>query len=122
MSAILDYISSTIIGAFVLIMAMNAIDTKHKYFFAQNDDVIVQQNLTNISRTLEYDLKKMGFGVPEYSPIIINADSLDLKFMGDIDRNFSADSIHYYAGPISEANFTVNPRDRFLYRKINGQV
>lgn len=121
MTAILDYISSTIIGAFVLLMALNAIDTKTKYFFGQNDDVIVQQNLTNISRTLEFDLKKMGFGVPEYSPVIINADPVDLQFYGDIDKDFVPDLIQYYAGPFSEASFTINPRDRFLYRKVNGQ-
>ena len=121
MAAILDYISSVIIGGLVLLMALNALDTKQKYFFAHNDDVIVQQSLTSISRTLEYDLKKMGFAVPETDPIIKVADSLKLTFMGDVERDFVQDSISYYVGPLSEANFTKNPRDRFLYRKVNGQ-
>jgi len=121
MSAILDYLSSVMIGGIVIIMALNALDTKQKYFFAHTDDIIVQQSLTSISRTLEGDLRKMGFAVPEGDDIIIQADSLNLIFRGDIDRNWSIDQIHYYVGPLSEANFTPNPRDRFLYRKVNGQ-
>lgn len=119
MSSLLDIISSTIIGGLIILMVLNVLDTKHKFFYAFNDDLIVQQNLTGISANLEYDLKKMGFGIPEGEQVVTIADSLHLRFKGDHNHDWQPDIVEYYVGDISEANQTVNPRDRFLYRKIN---
>ena len=119
MGSILDIISSTVIGGVVILMMLTALDTAHKYFYAHTDDLIVQQNLASISATLEYDLKKMGFAIPETENIVLIADSTHLRYRGDVNRDFLPDTVEYYAGPVSELTSTKNPNDRFLYRKIN---
>ena len=120
MGTILDIIGSTIIGGLLLIMALNMLDTTTKHFIENGDDLIVQQNLTAITKTLEWDLKKMGFGMPEWQQIIITADSTNLKFMSDINKDNAVDTVEYYVGPLSELTHTPNPDDKFLYRKVNG--
>jgi hypothetical protein len=120
MGSLLDIIGSTIIGGLLLIMALNLMDTTCQYFFSQNDDLIVQENLTALTQILEYDLRKMGFGVAEGLPVIYYADSTNLIYRGDITGDWIPDFIYYYLGNTSELNSTPNPNDRFLYRKVNG--
>jgi hypothetical protein len=119
MSAILDIIGATVIGGMLLILALNLMDTTNQFLFNQNDDLIVQQSLTSMTQTLEYDLRKMGFAVAENDTIVLQADSTHLKFLGDTNGNWIPDTIYYYLGPTSELTSTANPNDRFLYRKIN---
>lgn len=120
MGSLIDIIGSTMIGAIVILMVLNVLDTRHKFSYKYSDDLIVQQNLTSISKNLEYDLKKMGFAVPEEEDVLLLADSLHLRYRGDVDRNWQPDTVEYYVGPVSGAASTPNPRDRFLYRKVNG--
>ncbi|MFZ0389782.1 MAG: hypothetical protein WAN36_04935 [Calditrichia bacterium] len=116
---LLDVIGSNIIGGTLLIIALTLLNTSTKYFYSHSDDLIVQQNLTSITHTLEYDLKKMGFGLPENEQVIKQADSTHISYLGDIDRDGTADTLEFYVGPYSELSHTQNPNDRFLYRKIN---
>ncbi len=95
MNTILDIIGSFIIGGFLLLIALTMLDTNTKHFYANGDDLIVQQNLTAITRTLEFDLKKMGYGIPEWNNIVITADSTDLKFRSDINRNGVIDTVQW---------------------------
>lgn len=120
MSTLLDILNSTIIGGIIILMVLTVLDTRQSFFLAFNDDLIVQQNLTALSRTLEYDLKKIGFAIPEDEQVVMQADSTVFKFRGDIDKNWQADTLEYYTGSTSELASTANPRDRFLYRKVNG--
>ncbi len=65
MSALLDIAGSAVLGGLLLLIAITAADTATQEFVNYQSDAIVQQNLTQMSRILEYDLRKMGFGVPE---------------------------------------------------------
>ena len=64
MAVILDILSSIVIGGFIILMSFGILDSTNKFLYSHNDDLIVQQNLTAITTTLEYDLKKIGFGIP----------------------------------------------------------
>ena len=119
MSTIIDILGSTIIGGMLLIMALNLIDTTNTYFYGQNDDLIVQQNLTTITQILEFNLRKMGFAVPEGTSVVVTADSTELRYLGDVDNNWVPDTVRFYLGPTSELTSTANPHDQFLYRTIN---
>jgi hypothetical protein len=121
MMVILDILSSIFIGGFIILMSFGILDSTNKFLYSHNDDLIVQQNLTAITGTLEYDLKKIGFGIPEHEETILLADSNHLRMRGDLNRDWQPDTIEYYIGPISELAHTVNPDDRFLYRKVNGK-
>ena len=119
MGTILDIINSTIIGGILLLIALILMDTTTDHFHSYGDDLIVQQNLTGTTKTLEYDLKKMGYGIPEWDSVVLIADSTHLKFRSDINKNGAIDTVEYYVGLKSELSATPNPDDRFLYRKIN---
>lgn len=119
MATILDIVASTIIGGLLLIMGLNLIDTTNQYFYGQNDDLIVQQNLTALTEILEFDLRKMGLAVPEGKTSILTADSVRLKYLGDTDGNWVPDTVEYYLGATSQLSASKNPNDRYLYRKIS---
>ena len=70
MFAILDILNSIIIGGFIILMSFGILDSTNKNLYSHNDDLIVQENLTNITSTLEFDLKKMGFAVPEFESAV----------------------------------------------------
>jgi hypothetical protein len=120
MTVMLDIMSSIVIGGFIILMSFGILDSTNKFLYSHNDDLIVQQNLTAITSTLEYDLKKIGFGIPEHEQIILLADTTHMRMRGDINRDWKADTIEYFVGPPSELAHTQNPDDRILYRKING--
>jgi hypothetical protein len=85
MLAILDILNSIVVGGFIILMSFGILDSTNKNLYSHNDDLIVQENLTNITSTLEFDLKKMGFGVPEYESAVLQADSTHLRFRGDLN-------------------------------------
>ena len=59
--------------------------------------------------------------MPDPQKSIILADVDKFKFLADIDKNGTMDTIYYYIGPTSELIYTANPRDRFLYRVVNSE-
>lgn len=120
MGSLIDIIGSSVIGGFLLLILFNVFDTTSQYFITHGDDLIVQENLTSLANILEWDLRKMGFAVPEQELSIIEADSTKLKFRGDINADFVIDTVEYYLGPVSDLSHTQNPDDRYLYRKVNG--
>jgi len=120
MSMILDILGSTIIGGLLLIMALNLIDTTNQFYFGQNDDLIVQENLTTTTEILEYYLRKMGFSVAENDTIILLADSTHLTYLGDMTGDWVPDTVQFYLGSTSGLTATKNPNDRFIYNKVNG--
>lgn len=62
----------------------------------------------------------MGFGIPEWEQVVLEADSTNLEFRSDINNDGGIDTVEYYVGTVSELAHTPNPDDRFLYRKVNG--
>lgn len=120
MNTLIDIIIANILGGVLVLLGLNYLDNTTKHFVTHGDDLIVQQNLTSITNTLEYDLRKMGFNLPEDELVVLIADSTHLQYRGDQNRDGSIDTISYYLGPVSELNNTKNPDDRFIYRKING--
>jgi len=79
-----------------------------------------QENITEIASILEYDLRKAGYGVPTGTTAILAASDSTIRFLTDIDRNGSIDTINYRLSTTADASSTDNPNDRFLYRNLNG--
>lgn len=94
------------------------------------EDLIVQQNLVEIAKLLEYDFRKIAY-CKDYSKIPIAthairyADTSRIKFWTDLgtvanpDGDGNLDSLTYYVGPASELSLTPNPNDKLLYRVEN---
>jgi hypothetical protein len=80
--------------------------------------------VTTVSRILREDLDKTGYnmGTPPY---ITNAakDTIEVCYKANPPPAYPAGSptrVKYYAGRVVELASTTNPRDRILYKSING--
>lgn len=76
------------------------------------------RSASGTAEILETDIYKAGYRVTGSK--ILQADSLALKFCGDIDNTTTIDTVYYYCGAVG-ALPTPNPYDRELFRKINSQ-
>ncbi len=88
MTSMLDYIIATIIGGVILLITVTVTDTSTREFLNYNSDAITQINLANMSGIIEYDLRKMGYGVPEGEQILFIAQPNRLKFIAHLNRDF----------------------------------
>ncbi|HOI28671.1 MAG TPA: hypothetical protein PLZ15_02840 [Melioribacteraceae bacterium] len=129
-SAILDIIGSTIIGGMLLMILLRMNDSAVQNNYQYSGERIVQQNLVDVVKLLEYDFRKIGYcnnwmAIPNPAVAIIRADSNRISFLTDIVTTSNAygdgvvDTLHYYLGPASELTVTPNPFDRLLYRVVN---
>ncbi|OGV11850.1 MAG: hypothetical protein A3J84_02690 [Ignavibacteria bacterium RIFOXYA2_FULL_37_17] len=132
-STLLDILGSTIAGGLLLmiLMRMNDASVENNYFYS--GERIVQQNLVEVVKLLEFDLRKIGYCnnwqlMPIPSMAITQADSNGITFLTDIVTPSDPygdgvlDVMHYYLGPTSELTATPNPYDRLLYRVANSQT
>lgn len=130
---ILDLIASTMVFGSLLVMMLriNAGSVENMQMY--RGDLLVQQNLVEITKLLEYDFKKIGYcsdasKIPDPSRAIRYADSIKIKFYTDFPTSSNPqgdgnlDSLTYYVGPKSEASATPNPNDRLLYRVENNSA
>jgi hypothetical protein len=115
MGAIIDIIGSCVLAGFVTLMGLrmnsNIINASSSY----SADVVVQENLVSLVQCLEYDFRKMGYGISDPTTVILRADSNYISFRGDLNDNGSPDTVDWYLG--ESVNSTPNPNDRKLYRK-----
>ena len=115
----IDLLGSALIGG-IIILTMNqlkgrAIDQTGLYSMTR----VTQRNLVSVTKIVEYDFRKMGYGVPNPTGAILQADASSITFLGDYNRNGVMDTIKYWLGPTSDLITTPNPNDRILYRKLN---
>lgn len=123
MATILDLVASTIFGGMLLLIILNANDMALESQSIQTGDVLVQEILVSTVRLIEGEYRNMGFGVPESTVSVIEADSSRLRFLTDLNRDGGMpDTIAYWIGPTSELLKTQNELDRYLYRQVNNEV
>ncbi len=65
MSTVLDVIGGVVIGGMLMLIALTTSDIGMRNMFNENADGIVQSNMNRMTRIIEFDLRKMGFAVPE---------------------------------------------------------
>ncbi|TSA29340.1 MAG: hypothetical protein D4R68_02510 [Ignavibacteriales bacterium] len=129
-SSLLDILGSTIIGGLLLmiLMRMNATAVQNNYLYS--GEQIVQQNIVEVVKLLEYDFRKIGYcsvwtNIPDPAKAIIHADSNSISFLTDIVTSSYpygdgvVDTLKYYLSAKSVLSSTPNPNDMILYRVIN---
>lgn len=125
-STLIDIFGSTIIGGLLFLTLLRLNDTATQNTYTFSGELQVQQNLVATVQLLEYDFRKIGYcsdftKIPVPSRAILSADSTSIKFLSDVaPEDGKVDTVKYYLGPASELSMTPNPRDRMLYRVING--
>jgi len=120
-STLIDIIGATIIGGILLIMinSLNAraVETNMIY----GSDKRLQMEVVQLADLIESDFRKIGYcedpsKISDSTLIIISADTSQIKFITDINRDGNIDTLQYYVSSTSALNMTKNPRDRILYR------
>ncbi len=119
MTAIIDIISSMIFGGTLFLIVLTANDVAYETQSTHNGDMLVQELLTSTAQLLEGEFRNMGFGVPEREATITRAEETSVRFLSDIDRDGTVDTIKYSLGDTTELADTQNELDRFLKRQIN---
>lgn len=108
-----------------IILSLNGNASQNVYL--NSGELICQQNLVITGQTLETDFRRIGYSsdflnIQDPTKSILMADTAAIKFTEDVDQNGVIDTIYYYLGPTSDLSATPNPRDRVLYRVINGVI
>jgi len=127
---IIDIIGSAVVFGWLLLMTLGGNQANNENTQTLKGELLVQQNMVEVTRLLEYDFRKIGYcrepnNLPDPTKAIRLADTDRIKFLTDVDNGAgpdgNIDSIYYYVGPKSELVGTPDTNDRFLYRVVNTQ-
>lgn len=114
-----DILGSIIIGGMILVMVLGFNANIIEGAGMQTFKTTVQGHMTTVSNILEYDFRKLGFGVAyQQDSSITYADSTRIVFRGDFDNNGTIDRMTYFFNAAASAG-VANPRARVLYRTLN---
>jgi hypothetical protein len=115
-SVIFDMVGSVVIAGLVIMMAlrmnMNVANSNGSY----KADVMVQESLVSLVQAIEYDFRKMGYGVDDPTTVVRRADTSHISFLGDLDNDGQVDTVDWYLGKTITS--TANPNDKMLYRRV----
>lgn len=120
MSVILDLVGSAVLGAFVLIIGLRLNSGIAATTDAAKADLNVQESLVDIVQSIEYDFRKIGYGVTDPKMSIVYADSTRLRFLADMNNSGVVDTVEWWAGP--PILTMANPKIRALYRRVSGEA
>lgn len=132
-STLLDIIGSTIIGGLLLMILFRMNDSAIQNNYNFNGEKIVQQNLVDLVKLIEYDFRKIGYcadytKIPNPTKAILNATDSSITFLTDIITSPGTfgdgvvDTLRYSTSNTSALSVTPNPNDRLLYRHVNSEV
>ncbi len=123
MALIFDFIGSLVFGGALFLIILTANNSALETQTTSHGDMLVQEMLVNVAQLVEGEFRNMGFGVQEGSPTIIAADSTTVTFLSSLDRSgVNIDTVTYSIGDTTELAATPNEKDRYLYRKVNGDA
>jgi hypothetical protein len=127
----IDLIGSIVVFGWLLLMSLRVNTANQENMQTLNGDLLVQENLVAVTQLLEYDFRKIGFckepnNLVDPTKAILLADTSRIKFLTDLDLdgtgpNGVLDSVYYFLGDTTGLSQTPNPRDRYLYRVVNGE-
>ena len=111
----------------LLLILFRLNDASAENTYNNSGELTSQQNISTVVQILETDFRKIGFckdwnKIPNPTQAIILADSNKIKFLTDVEADGNVDTMYYYIGSTNEILTTPNPRDRYLYRVVNGEL
>ena len=118
----MDILFAMVLGGVLLLVVISANSIIAESQATTNGDVLVQEMLTSVAEIVEGEIRNMGFGAPENVPSVVLADTSDIRFIIDLDKDpiTEVDTVEYFLGDTTELRKTPNPHDRLLYRRVNG--
>lgn len=133
-STLLDILGSTVVGGLLLLILFRMNSASVENTFTNGGELLVQQDLTEVVKLLEYDFRKIGYcknynKIPDATKAILLADSTSITFLTDVanppsypNGDGNVDTMKYYLGTTAQLSTTSNPDDRLLYRVINSET
>ena len=121
MGSLLDIIASAMVGGMLLLIALSSTDRAMQTFHNFNADAIVQQNLARTSNVAEFDLRKMGFGIPEANQgdIIQKAKADNICFLAqlnlDVDSKMVVSGVSTYDQTADTVEYQVVVTDSMVF-------
>lgn len=119
MQSHLHLVGSILIGSLLLLTILNQSATMSARSVEHTLENLVRENTAGISDIILQDFRRMGFGAPNPESVIRSFTNNSIRFLIDLDANGTVDTLQYSLSDISAASNTQNPRDRFLYRRVN---
>ena len=123
-TTILDIVGATIIGGILLLNLLKLNENVYAVDNATGHDVNLQVEVVNVANIVDGDFNKIGYCSDPMNmnddPKVTLADTSSIKIVFDVDKNGVYDTVYYYVSDLNVLSGTPNPRDRILYRKVNG--
>jgi len=126
-NVILDIIGSIIIAGILMLSIFRVNNSSTEDLYRGSGNLIAQTNLATVVQILETDFRRIGYcsdwkQIPIPTEAILDADSVSIKYLTDVDKNGTIDTMNYYFDNSTDIPETPNPRDRFLYRVVNSET
>ena len=125
MSIIIDLIGSIVIASLVMLMGLRFNQTIVEASHASKAGLNVQEALVDIVQSIEYDFRKIGYGLtnPKFALVIAESEHIRLRAdmvdaTGKPKPDGVIDVIDWYVGP--KVHKFPNDSVRVLYRQVNG--
>lgn len=124
-NVLIDIVGSSVIGGFLLLMVLNLNGTVEKTVFTTGNELTVQENLVNLVTMIEHDFRLLGWcadqaKIADPTKAILSATPHSIKFVTDVNSDGSLDTLTWTYDTAATVQVTANPRDRMLYRIVNG--
>ena len=126
-NVILDIIGSIIIGGILMLSIFRVNNSSTEDLYRGSGNLVAQTNLATVVQILETDFRRIGYcadwkQIPIPTEAILNADSVGIRYLTDVDKDGVVDTMYYYFDHATDIPGTPNPRDRFLYRVVNNET
>ncbi len=123
-STLIDIMGATIIGGILLIMVNSLNERAVGNNITYGSDKLLQMEVVQLADLIETDFRKIGYceipsKVSDSMNVIISADTSQIKFITDLNRDGNLDTLEYSVSSTAVLSNTKNPRDRILYRKLS---
>lgn len=99
-STLIDILSSMLIGGLLFLVALRMNDQATSATFQCEEELTVQENLTDLVEVLESDFRKIGYNSNPLVPFnngqyIEVADTSDIKFVADLDNSGNYSTVEW---------------------------
>ncbi|MBR9978879.1 MAG: hypothetical protein KFH87_12405 [Bacteroidetes bacterium] len=117
MGSHLDIIGSVIIAGMIILNFAFLMGERTESQIESSNQITAQTNVSDVTQTLRFDLRKTGFGCDSLP--IIQATENTFIFRSDLANDGILDTIGYYFG--GSALGSIENSESLLYRIVNGK-
>ncbi len=112
---------ATIIGSILLIMVNSLIERVVETKMIYGSDKLLQIEVVQLADQIESDFRKIGYcedpsKISDSTVLIISADTSQIKFITDLNRDGNLDTLEYYVSSCSAIKYTKPARQDIVQK------